>query len=224
MATAKDYPITQPYGYDPSYPLNNGFHRGIDYGCPTGTPIVVNGVTIGLSGATGAVTGPHLHLGKWNGTQVLDPGVGNGFQFNSAVVSDVGSDSTNGKYVKIMGDGYTWVYLHMSDNSKVTIGQQLKGGTMDAEYAALLKSAQAISDALGITHDANHVDQKAVLAKVQKLANQNFDGLLKSAQDISDAVGIAHDATHVDQKAVLAAVKALTTEATVLAPGKYRVN
>lgn len=134
--TAKDYPITEGFGCQPGYPLNQslcpagqGFHNGIDYGCPEGTPIVVNGITIGISGATGYVTGPHLHVGKWNGGTVMNPGSG-GFSFKSAVVTEINEDPTNGKYVRVQGDGHSWVYLHMSDNKKVKVGQTLEGDDM----------------------------------------------------------------------------------------------
>src|SRR5258708_7977686 len=137
MKDASQYPITELYGCQPGYPLNQnlcppgqGFHRGIDYGCPSGTPIIVNGVEIGLSGATGAVTGPHLHVGRWIGGESTDPGVGNGFHFNSAVVAEVNEDPTNGKYVRVQGDDASWVYLHMSDNNKVSVGQVLQGDEM----------------------------------------------------------------------------------------------
>lgn len=130
MADASTFPITTPYGQVAGYPLNGGFHNGIDYGCPSGTPVVVNGVIIGLSGATGYATGPHLHVGKWVNGVVQNPGVGGGFKFNSAVVSEINSDATNGKYVRIQGDGASWVYLHMSDNSRVRVGQVLQGGDM----------------------------------------------------------------------------------------------
>lgn len=129
---AQDYPVTTPYGWVAGYPLNNGFHNGIDYGCPMATPVVVNGVTIGLSNNTGASTGPHLHVGKYVGGTVQDPGVGNGFQFNSAVVYDTGSDSTNGNFVRITGDGALWNYLHLQ-KILVTKGQVLKGGDMSKD-------------------------------------------------------------------------------------------
>lgn len=125
------YPVTTPFGQVPGYPLNNGFHNGIDYGYPMGTPVIVNGVTIGLSNNTGASTGPHLHVGRFVNGQVTDPGVGNGFQFNSAVVFDTGSDATNGNYVRITGDGALWNYLHL-EKILVGKGQILKGGDMPA--------------------------------------------------------------------------------------------
>lgn len=132
--SAKDFPITQGYGYDPSYPLNGGNHLGIDYGAPVGTPVVVNGVTIGLTGATGAVTGPHLHVGRWVNGAATDPGVGGGFQFNDAVVTQIASNTTDGNYVRIQGDGASWVYLHLSNNTMVSVGQRLQG---DLDMAAI---------------------------------------------------------------------------------------
>ncbi len=127
--TAQDYPVTTPYGQVAGYPLNGGFHRGIDYGCPVGTPVVVNGVTIGLSGNTGATTGPHLHVGRWVDVQPSDPGVKGGFTFKSAVVAQVGHDAVDGNFVRVQADGASWVYLHLS-KQLVTVGQELKGDDM----------------------------------------------------------------------------------------------
>lgn len=135
-----DYPVTELFGCQPGYPLNTnlcppgqGYHNGIDYGCPTGTAIIVNGVTIGLSGATGEVTGPHCHVGKWVNGVALDPGVGNGFIFSSAVVTEVNEDSVNGKYIRVQGDSASWVYLHMSDNSLVKVNQVLEADMVQTE-------------------------------------------------------------------------------------------
>lgn len=122
----QDFPVTTPYGYVVGYPLNGGFHTGIDYGCPTGTPVIVNGVTIGLSNNTGASTGPHCHVGKYVNGVIQNPGVGNGFIFASAVVYDTGYDSLNGNYVRITGDGALWNYLHL-ESILVTKGQVLQG-------------------------------------------------------------------------------------------------
>lgn len=126
-----DYQVTTPYGWVEGYPLHTdpshpgqGFHQGIDYGCPTGTPVVVNGVQIGLSGSTGESTGPHCHIGVFINGVVQDPGVGNGLNFNNAVVYDTGSDDLDGNYVRISADGALWNYLHLSQIN-VSKGQLL---------------------------------------------------------------------------------------------------
>lgn len=131
-----NYPVTTPFGHVAGYPLNNGFHNGIDYGYPMGTPVIVNGVTIGLSNNTGATTGPHLHVGKFVNGVVQDPGVGNGFQFDSAVIFDTGFDSSNGNYVRIAADGVLWNYLHL-EKVLVSQGQELKGGNPPQEEEVL---------------------------------------------------------------------------------------
>lgn len=101
-----------------------------------GTPVIVNGVTIGLSNNTGATTGPHLHVGKFVNGVVQDPGVGNGFQFDSAVIFDTGFDSSNGNYVRIAADGVLWNYLHL-EKVLVSQGQELKGGNPPQEEEVL---------------------------------------------------------------------------------------
>ena len=126
--TAKDYPITTPYGQVAGYPLNGGFHRGEDRAMPVGTQVIVNGVLIGLSGNTGASTGPHLHVGRWVGGAVTAPN-GGGFNFNSAVVTEVGYDAASGNFIRIQADGASWVYLHLS-KQLVSKGQELKGEPM----------------------------------------------------------------------------------------------
>lgn len=142
----QDYPITTPYGYVPGYPLHNGFHQGIDYGCPVGTPVIVNGVVIGLSGNTGYTTGPHCHVGKWLNGVVQNP-LNGGFSFASARVTEINEDPDDGKYVRVQGDGFSWVYCHLSDNAKVSVGQVLQGeemfeGRTAADWAAQAKDAE----------------------------------------------------------------------------------
>lgn len=149
--TAKNYPITQPFGQDPTYPLNNGFHRGIDYGCPTGTPVEINNTVIGLSGASGAVTGPHLHVGKFVNGAPVDPT--GGFELSDAVVSEVGSDSINGNFVKLKTADALWVYLHLS-KVLVSKGQVIKGEDM-GQIEALTKQRDDVTNKLIEAEKAN---------------------------------------------------------------------
>lgn len=158
--TASDYPITEEYGWQISYPLHTspadpavpsnekenypgtgyGFHTGRDWGCPMGTPIIVNGVQIGLSGNTGETFGPHVHVGRYVGGVATNPETP--WVFNSAVVTEIGEDATNGKYVRVQADGASYVYLHMSQQT-ATKGQVLKGGNMgiSQDELALLTSS-----------------------------------------------------------------------------------
>jgi murein DD-endopeptidase MepM/ murein hydrolase activator NlpD len=115
MKDASQYPITTGYGQIPNYPLNNGFHRGVDRACPTGTPLLVNGVLIGKTGTTGASTGPHLHLGRFVNGQPTDPGNG-GFILVDATVTETGQDATSGKFIKVRDSGgAVWFYCHLSE-------------------------------------------------------------------------------------------------------------
>lgn len=126
--SAESYPIT--FGYratDGQYYGPNGsvgpYHRGEDRAMPIGTPIIVNGIQIGLSGNSGASSGPHLHIGRFLGGQDTAPN-GGGFHFDSASVTEINEDGINGRYVRVQADGASWVYLHMSQQT-VNIGQQL---------------------------------------------------------------------------------------------------
>lgn len=172
MKDASQYPITTPFGQVPGYELNNGFHRGEDRAMPTGTPIMVNGVTIGLSGNTGASTGPHLHIGKWNGGTVLPPN-GGGFSFANAVVIDVGYDTTNGNYVKLQADGYQWVYLHESQVLAIK-GQSLKGAPMAASQDIADETVIRLMYDVGLNRDVTPDELKARLA-----ANQTVEQLMR---------------------------------------------
>jgi murein DD-endopeptidase MepM/ murein hydrolase activator NlpD len=90
---------------------------------PQGTPVVVNGVQIGLSGQSGFVTGAHLHIGRFvNGVDT--PPHNGGFVFNNAIVTQIASDPTNGNYVRVQADGASWVYLHLSKQT-CKVGQKL---------------------------------------------------------------------------------------------------
>lgn len=156
MSQASDYPITFGYGAtDPPYgTVDLPYHRGEDRAMPIGTPVIVNGVTIGQSGSTGFSTGSHLHIGRFIGGKDTPPN-GQGFQFNNAVVTEINEDATNGKYVRIQADGASWVYLHMSNNQLVKVGQALEGDNMpstigDFEARALIEMGYGYTKELDI--------------------------------------------------------------------------
>lgn len=129
---ASDYPVTLPYGATsppygtPLYP----YHRGEDRAMPDGVPVLVNGVQIGLSGHTGFVTGPHLHIGHFIGNKDVNPN-GQGFIVPGAKVTIIErNDPIDGNDVHLRGeDGTDWVYLHLS-RVDVTEGQIIQGEEM----------------------------------------------------------------------------------------------
>ena len=152
MKSLIDYPINFPYGattapYSPAHP-----HRGNDRACPTGTPIIVAGTTIGLVGSTGLATGPHCHIQEWRGNNSIVRKPQN--EFKAGVVTSVGWHNQFGNFVNILNpDGWTDTYAHMSKIIAVK-GQQI-GGDM-AEKLSLSGARILAEEILGRDRDATH--------------------------------------------------------------------
>lgn len=129
--TVADYKITYPFGYTKAY---GSFHTGVDRPTPYGTPLVINGVKVGETGNSGYVlppptkanpkNGAHSHISKLQNGALVDPKTG-GFTFKSAVVTEINEDGRNGKYIRVQGDGFSWVYCHLS-KQLCKVGQKLK--------------------------------------------------------------------------------------------------
>lgn len=130
MKNAAQYPISFPYGatsapYSSSHP-----HRGDDRACPIGTPVIINGITIGLTGATGKVTGPHLHIQESLNSYTNTRKPQNAFKPGTVVNIDPNGtqgDGSFGKFITIRNaDGWDDSYCHLSQIN-VTKGQIIGG-------------------------------------------------------------------------------------------------
>jgi hypothetical protein len=134
---ASDYPVTLRYGATvPPYTADHP-HRGRDYGCPSGTPVLVGGEQIGLSGATGKVIGPHLHVQEWSTDYAITRDPQNAFNGGTVVNVDrtgTQGDGSFGKFVTVQTpDGWHDSYCHLSEIN-VEIGDKL-GDTMTEQEA-----------------------------------------------------------------------------------------
>lgn len=208
---ASDYPITFGYGATDGYYYGpNGiigaYHRGDDRAMPDGTPVVVNGVVIGLSNNTGASSGPHLHIGRFVNGKDTNPN-GGGFEFDSAVVTEVNQDSVNGKYVRIKADGASWIYLHLLEQ-RVTVGQVLKGGDMPtpefirAAYDVVLRevpSDEQVNAQMGQPADINVIESLKQDQEAKFVPKGDFDNVfsiadqrLKNEKAVADLVGVGN--------------------------------
>lgn len=138
--TASDYGVTFPYGatsapYSSAHP-----HRGDDRPCPEGTVLQIAGVNIGLTGNTGFVTGPHLHIQEWQGNPANVRKPQNAFV--PGTVTAATSSSDFGNYVTITtADGWNDSYCHLSQIN-VTVGQVI------GEEMTVTSSDQARQDYL----------------------------------------------------------------------------
>lgn len=172
MKVASQYPVTFPYGVKsaPYGTLTNPYHRGDDRAMSIGTPVLVNGVQIGLSGNSGWVTGPHLHVGRFVSGKDTNP-KGGGFSFASAKVTQLGSDSINGNYVRIQADGASWVYLHLSKQT-CKVGQVLTAPKPSAPAPAPIYVVRSGDTLSAIA--ARFKTTVAILVKLNNIANANL--------------------------------------------------
>lgn len=128
IKTIWDYPVRFKYGHSEAY--GPTFHTGEDRTITDGDEdihVTVNGVNIGIVGSTGLSTGLHTHIGKWKDGRHHPPN-GGGKTFKNAIVTYIQREdvSNDGKFVRIHGDGYDWLYLHMdSIPADLHVGQRL---------------------------------------------------------------------------------------------------
>lgn len=162
-----DYPITDVYGYSKNYFNYSRWHTGVDRAAPKGTPVTVNGVKIGEVGTTGLSTGPHLHVGKYISWKSFNPKTG-GHTIKNAKVVTVAEDSVNGKYVRVQGRVYSWVFLHLSKQT-VKVGQKLVAKKPAKKVYYTVKAGDTLT---GIAKKFGTSVTK--LVKLNKIKNPNF--------------------------------------------------
>lgn len=157
MKDLASYPITFSFGvttdpYTPSHP-----HRGNDRAAPLGTPIIVQGTTIGFVGMTGFATGPHCHTQEWHTNKLNVRRPQNEFKPGTVTEVDVNGttgDGSLGKYVTVRNiDGWSTSYCHMNVVN-IKVGQDItqQGGTMDKDnrIKALEASEQRLANEVHI--------------------------------------------------------------------------
>lgn len=125
---ANQYPVTFPYkAQDGYYYGTNGtvgkYHRGNDRPTPTGTRIVIGTQTIGLTGASGIVSGSHLHTQACTaGSNYADDFDPSPFEFKNGTVVKTGWHSQFGNHIVIRVGGVDITYAHLS-KIDVQVGQ-----------------------------------------------------------------------------------------------------
>lgn len=181
--SAKDYPVFFGYGAKDGYYYGpNGiigpYHRGNDFSTPAGTDVIVNNQLIGRTGATGAVSGPHIHVQL---APEADP-TGKEWNVPNGVVTETGTKLKEGKYIKIQGsDGITRMYFHLSEvlvTKDQQIGEPMGKWDNGKTFTLLFKACnQAIAQR---AEDANYVGYFG--AEDGKDAGEAYDNIIGSSQ------------------------------------------
>lgn len=140
MATAQDYKVTFGYGaYGSAGYTQAKPHRGNDRACPIGTTVIIAGTQIGLTGATGLVTGPHLHTQA--GTDLACQNTFNPtpLEFKPGTVVNTGVGNQWGNFVTVQVGSQYITYCHLSriTCSKGQVLSQPQGGNNVADKTDL---------------------------------------------------------------------------------------
>lgn len=120
MKTAQDYPMSIGYGYTGSPYSKAKPHRGKDLLTPNRTPLMIQGLTIALTGNSGSYNGMtygyHLHIQAGTDSAVQNTVNPEAYAFQGGVVTSTGTGKEWGKFVILKTiSGIYVAYCHLSE-------------------------------------------------------------------------------------------------------------
>lgn len=123
---ALDYPISLGFGeYGAAGYTQSRPHKGNDYSAGRFVPVLVVGVQIGLTGSTGNVTGPHVHVQAGRDEWAQNPINPTPYVGKAGIVVKTGRADQWGNYVCIRVGDVNVFYCHL-DSINVKVGQVIK--------------------------------------------------------------------------------------------------
>lgn len=144
--SAIDYPVTFGYGeWDGVYYTSARPHRGNDRACEVGVTVSIGSDIVGLTGATGWVSGPHLHTQAGWDMWVQNTTDPSPHEFQPGTVVQTGFASQWGNYVIVETELAFVCYAHLSEiwvsiGQKVGYGEAPRPVISTGEYVDRIKS------------------------------------------------------------------------------------
>lgn len=190
MIDAVSYPINFPYGATTAPYSSTHPHRGDDRACPMGTPIIINGVTIGLTGDSGQAIGPHLHIQEWQGDYAITRKPQNAFKAGTVVNIDptgTQGDGSFGLFITVQtADGWNNSYCHLSEIH--VIKGQIIGGDMPASQDAVDPTVVELEYNNGLLRDANPGEVKGWVDQ-----GTSVETFMRSIQNSAEHIQVMED-------------------------------
>jgi len=127
--TLQDYKVTFPYGATSAPYSKSKPHRGNDRACPQGTPIVIQGVTLGYTGMTGAASGPHCHTQAGTDKACQKDVNPTPYEFQPGTVVAKGKGPQWGYFFTMQVGNRFISYCHQKQMPICSVGQVIKAPT-----------------------------------------------------------------------------------------------